>query len=146
MGVFYEQSEVINRTSGVLHVRYDGQDIELQPNYDAEGKPLPDVQNMIPAIAVPYAKSQNVLMGSESALDPTDYEVLVGVVAKKGSKQKDDIGFCEQSSEPTRVKLEDYLDDPTLKIQVGGRRLRKGEARESDHPHASGHLVDHRVR
>ena len=129
MGVFYEQSEVVNRTSKVLHVRFDGQDIELQPNYDAEGKLLVDVRNMIPTITIPYAKSQNVLMGSEAAMDPTDYEVLIGVKAKSGAKQKDDISFCEQSSEPTRVRLEDYLDDPTLKIQVGGRRLKRGEAR-----------------
>ena len=147
MGVFYEQTEVINRTSKVLHVRFDGQDIELQPNYDAKGNLLPDVRNMIPTITVPYAKSQNVLMGSEAAMDPTDYEVLVGVkAAKPGAKQKDDITFCEQSNEPTRVRLEEYLDDPTLKIQVGGRRLRRGEARETDHPHASGALVDSRVR
>lgn len=129
MGVFYEQTEVINRTSKVLHGRYDGQDIELQPNYDEEGEAVPDVHNIVPSITVPYLKSQNVLMGSEDPLDPTDYEVLVGVLAKKGQKQKDDVTFCEQSADLTRVKLEDYLDDPTAKITVAGRKVRRSEAR-----------------
>lgn len=129
MGVFFEQATVCNRTSRVLHVRYDGQDFELQPNYTAEGKRIPDVHNVIPAITVPYAKSQNVLMGSEDPHDPSGYEVLVGVIAAKGAKQKDDISFCEQSNEPTRVKLADYLDDPTAKIQVSGRAVRPSEAR-----------------
>ena len=146
MGVFYEQSEVINRTSERRGVRFDGQDIELLPNYDKEGNLLPDVHNTIPTITVPYAKSQNVQMGSEDPLDPTDYVVLVGVVAKPGQSQKDDISFCEQTNEPTRVKLEDYLDDPTLKIKVGGRRVRNAEARERDQAKTSGNVIEHRVR
>lgn len=130
MGIFYEQTEVVNRTSGVLHVRFDGQDIELPPNYDADGNRLPDVHNFIPTVTVPYAKSQNVLMGSEAPLDPSDYEVLVAKVAdkKKGEKQTDDTSFCEQSRELTRVKLDEYLDDPSVKIQVGGRRVKASEA------------------
>lgn len=131
MGIFYEQTEVVNRTSRVLAVRFDGQDTELQPNYTAEGKLIPEVHNLIPTITVPYAKSQNVLMGSEDPLDPTDYEVLIGVLTKPGQKQRDDISFCEQSSEMTRVKLEDYLDDPSLKIELAGRRVRPAEARSN---------------
>lgn len=145
MGVFYEMTEVINRTSKKLNVRFDGQDIELQPNYDETGKLLKDVHNLIPSITIPLAKSQNVRMGSEAPYDPTDYEVLVGVKAKAGQKQKDDITYCEQSDCPTRVPLEDYLDDPTLSIKVGGRRLRKGEAREMSYPKASGEIIDTRV-
>lgn len=130
MGIFYEQSEVINRTSKKLHVRYDGQDVELLPNYTDEGERIADVHNMIPTVCVPYAKSQNVLMGSEDPFDPSEFEVLVGLVAKTGQKQKDDISFCEQSSELTRVKLEEYLDDPNVKeIKVAGRRVRGSEAR-----------------
>jgi hypothetical protein len=129
MGIFYAQVEVINRTSKMLHCRYDGQDIELEPNYDAEGKRIEGVHNMLPEVAVPYAKSQNVRMGSEDPHDPSEYDVLVGVLAKKGQKQKDDISHLEQSSALTRVKLEDYLDDPSLKITVGGRQVRNSEAR-----------------
>lgn len=147
MGIFYEQTEIVNRTSKKLNVRFDGQDMVLLPNYDAEGNLLPDVHNLIPAVAVGQAKSQNVRMGSEAPFDPTDYDVLVGVkVSKPGAKQKDDLSFLEQSDAPTRVRLEDYLDDPTLTIKVGGRQLRRGEARETSHPKAAGTLVDHRVR
>lgn len=131
MGVFYEQTEVVNRTSKKLSVRFDGQDIELEPNYTEDGALIPDVHNMIPSITVPYAKSQNVLMGSEDPLDPSDYEVLIGRVAnkKKNEKQVDDLSFCEQSRELTRVRLGDYLDDPSISITVGGRRVKNSDAR-----------------
>jgi hypothetical protein len=133
MGAFYEQVEVVNRTSKILHCRFDGQDIELMPNYTDKGELIPDVHNMIPAIAAPYAKSQNVRMGSEDPLDPTDYEVLVGIKVnpnKKGVKQKDDLSYLEQSDELTRVNLADYLDDPSVKeIKVAGRRVKNSEAR-----------------
>jgi hypothetical protein len=129
MGLFHEMSEVVNRTSKVLSVRFDGQDFEIPPNYTAEGKRIDTVKNMIPTVTVPYAKAQNVLMGSEDPLDPSEWETLIGMVAKAGRPQKDDISFCEQSSELTRVKLADYLDDPSAKIHVAGRRVSKGEAR-----------------
>ena len=129
MGIFKENTEVINRTSKVLSVRFDGQDMDLKPNYALDGTFLPEVHNMIPSITVEYAKSQNILMGSEDPLDPSDWQTLVAAIAKPGRPQKDDISFLEQSSEPTRVKLADYLDDPTAKITVAGRRVRNSEAR-----------------
>ena len=125
MGIFYEQVEIINRTSGKLAVRFDGQEIELKPNYTAEGKPLKDVHNMIPTIVVPYARSQCVLMGSEDPLDPSLWESLVGV---KGNK-KHNTSFLEQSGVLSRVDLDAYLDDPNAKVVVAGRRVRMSEAR-----------------
>lgn len=122
MGIFHAQIELVNRTSKELNVRFDGQDLPLAPNYTPAGEFIADVHNMVPEIVAPYAKHQNVLNGSEDPLDPNHWETLVGVVAKRGEKQRDDISFLEQSDEPTRVRLGDYLDDPTLKIQVGGRR------------------------
>lgn len=146
MGVFHTMVEVVNRTSKPLTVRFDGQDMVLQPNYNVEGKLLPDVHNLIPDIAVPYAKSQNVRMGSEDPLDPSSYDELVAVKAvKSGVKQKDDLSYLEQSDELTRVRLEDYLDDPTAKITVAGRRVTKGDASVKT-GQASGTLIDHRVR
>jgi hypothetical protein len=129
MGLFHEMTEVVNRTSKKLSVRFDGQDVEILPNYTDKGERISDVRNMLPTVVVPYAKSQNVLMGSEDPLDPSEFEVLVGAVAKKGRPQKDDISFLEQSNEPTRVKLEEYLDDPQAKIVVAGRKVRNSEAR-----------------
>lgn len=131
MGVFQTLIEVINRTSKPLNVRFDGQDMTLRPNYDEAGNLLPDVHNMVPDITVPYAKSQNVRMGSEDPVDPTDYVVLVGVKAKAGQPQKDDIDFLEQSDALTRVKLEDYLDDPSVKVVVAGKR-NQARARRSE--------------
>ena len=132
MGVFQELVTVINRTSKPLNVRFDGQDFELKPNYNVEGELIKGVVNQIPSQTVIYAKSQNVLMGSEDPFDPSEFVVLIGAVAKKGQKQKDDISYCEQSNEPTRVRLKDYLgDDPMIKeIRLGGRQTpaaRRGE-------------------
>lgn len=130
MGLFHEQVEVINRTSKRLNVRFDGQDIELDPNYTAEGKLIPDVRNYIPTVTVDYAKSQNVLMGSEDAQDPSSYDVLVGVKAKKGEKQRDEIGYLEQDETVlTRVRLEELLDDPNAKIIISGRKVKMSDAR-----------------
>ncbi len=127
MGAFHTLVEVINRTSKPLSVRYDGQDEVLRPNYDAEGNFLPEVHNMIPDITVDYARNQNILMGSEDPEDPSDYVMLVGVLAKAGQKQRHDISFCEQSEEPARVNLANMLaDDATVKeIKLGGRRNQK---------------------
>jgi len=129
MGIFFDTIEVVNRTSKQLNVRFDGQDMTLEPNYDENGNELEGVHNMLPTIAVPYAKNQNILMGSEDPSEPSVFDVLVGVKAKAGEKQKDDISFCEQSDEPTQVKLDELLQDPSLKIQRAGRKVRASEAR-----------------
>jgi hypothetical protein len=101
----------------------------LEPNYDSNGNLLPDVHNLIPTVAVMYAQNQNILMGSEHPTDPSDFEVLVGRKAKKGEKQRDDISYCEQSEELTPVKLDEYLDDPKMKVSIGGRqKVRRGDA------------------
>ena len=124
LGVFHEMTELVNRTSKPLSLRFDGQDITLEPNYDAAGKLLKDVHNLVPTITVPYARSQNVRVGSEDPFDPSEFEVLVGVKAKKGAPQKDDISFLEQSDSLTRVDLREYLgDDPSIKdIRLAGRK------------------------
>ena len=127
MGVFQTLVEVINRTSQPLMVRYDGQDTVLRPNYDAEGNFLPEIHNLIPDITVDYARNQNILMGSEDPEDPSDYQMLVGVLAKPGQNQKHDISFLEQSEAPSRVDLATMLaGDQTVKeIKLGGRKQQK---------------------
>lgn len=76
MGVLTDYREsvtLINRTSRILAVRYDGEEIEL----------LPGENPGFPAIAVAYAKVQNKLRGSLNPINPYKFICLVGV---KGSK------------------------------------------------------------
>lgn len=135
MGVFYEQVRVVNRTTRRLNVRYDGQDIELEPDYDEQGNRLPDVVNMIPRVAIPYALGQNPVMGSESVLDPSRFLSLIGIVdpKDKGPKKSwydcsffDEKAWAEEKGTDalTRVPLSELLeDDPQVKnTLVRGRR------------------------
>lgn len=73
LGVFRDSITLVNRTSRVLNVRYDGEDITLKPG-ENPGFPL---------VAVSYAKRQNPLMGSMHPTSPTKFISLVGV---KGTK------------------------------------------------------------
>jgi len=73
LGVFKDSVTLINRTSRKLNVRYDGEDITVEPG-ENPGFPL---------VAVPYAKKQNPLMGSKHPINPNKYICLVGV---KGTK------------------------------------------------------------
>lgn len=126
MGIFFEMCELVNRTSKPLVVRFDGQNMVLDPNYTPEGEFIESVHNHVPKMTVAHAKSQNLLMGSEDTEDPTVYEVLVGVKAGKGEKQLDDISFCEQSEEPTRVPVQDYVDErfgPDFKVVPAKRKV-----------------------
>lgn len=74
LGTFAESITLVNRTDEILSVRYDGEDTRLKPG-DNPGFPL---------VAVPYAKRQNILMGSRHPLNPAKAVYLVGI------KDKDD--------------------------------------------------------
>ncbi len=69
LGVYNNSVTLINRTKRPLTVRYDGEEITLQPGENAG----------FPAVAVPYAKAQNPLMGSKSVINPAKFISLVGV-------------------------------------------------------------------
>jgi len=73
LGTFKDSVTLVNRTSDPLNVRYDGEDITLQPG-ENPGFPL---------VAVGYAKRQNPLMGSKHPINLNKYISLVGV---KGTK------------------------------------------------------------
>lgn len=125
-GVFQELVEVVNRTSEQLEIVFDGQRIFVEPNYDADGNRLEDVRNMVPVIVIPYALNQNVIMGSEDAIDPSDFRSKIGVVFNKKKDRKEhtwhDCSFVKPDpSKLTRVPLEDVLDDPTAKIVIRGK-------------------------
>ena len=76
LGTFGNSVCLVNRTSRSLNVRYDGEDITLHPGENPG----------FPAVAVPYAKKQNPLMGSKHPINPNKYISLVGV-----KDTKDDI-------------------------------------------------------
>jgi hypothetical protein len=135
MGIFHEQVEVVNRTSKVLAVRFDGQDMEIEPNYDEQGNRLEGVVNFIPKVAMSYARAQNPIMGSESVTDPSAFDCLLGFIPKKGEKFHPSYmvtDFFDVTADAlekgtdalTRVPLSEVLeDDPQVKdVKVRGRR------------------------
>jgi len=69
LSVFRDSVTLVNRTTRPLSVRYDGEDIILKPG-ENPGFPL---------VAVPYAKKQNKLMGSQHPINPMKFISLVGV-------------------------------------------------------------------
>jgi hypothetical protein len=81
LGVYRDAVTLVNRTSRPLNVRYDGEDITIQPGENPG----------FPRVAVEFAKRQNPLMGSKHPNDPRRFIMLVGVKAAEGQKQKDDI-------------------------------------------------------
>lgn len=125
MGIFQEMVEIVNRTSRTLEVLFDGQRIFVEPNYTPEGERIKTVHNMVPTIVIPYALNQNVLMGSEDAVDPSHFESVIGVVfnPKKDKKKHSwhECAFLEQTDKLTRTPLEDVLEDPSAKIIVRGK-------------------------
>lgn len=104
LGVYRDAVTLVNRTSRPLNVRYDGEDITLQPGENPG----------FPKVAVEFAKRQNPLMGSKHPNDPRRFIVLVGVKAAEGQKQKDDIT---------------PIDDATMRVADGKLELvdRSGE-------------------
>lgn len=136
MGVFQEMVEVVNRTARPLNVRYDGQDMNLLPNYDADGNPIDGVKNVIPRQCIPFVLGQNPIMGSEDAEDPSSFESLVGIIDPKKSAKKRhswyDCTFIAEDEQGignmTRVNVEEMLAGelkPGEKILVRGRKLDK---------------------
>jgi len=128
MGIFYEQVEIVNRTSKPLTVRFDGQDMTIPPNYADGGERIKGIHTMVPRDVIPYALNQNVLMGSEQAETPSHFDSLVGFIEPKTKKTRwyHDISYKEQNNEElTRVPLREFLeDDPQVKdIKVRGRKL-----------------------
>lgn len=85
-----ETVTLINRTGKALKCTFDGMDIPIAPG----------VNYGFPAVAVSYAKAQNVVRGSMHPFSPTHFESLVGV---EGSK--DPVTPLEQNT-----KTDELLD------------------------------------
>lgn len=135
MGIFHAHIAVVNRTCRSLNVRFDGQDIELEPNYTDSGERIEGVVNTIPEQAIPYALAQNPVMGSEHPQNPSDFRSLIGVVKRKGETANytwHDCSFFDEKAwlkehginAMSRVAIREYLDDdPQVKdVVVRGRR------------------------
>ena len=135
MGIFFEQCEYVNRDCIQREIVYDGQRIYIPANYTASGQLIPDVHTFAPKIVAPYAMNQNVVMGSEDAVDPSEFDsyVVPKILVKKGKKAgqlKWDIGFKSsvKNTAKTRVDLATYLDDESLKVLDGRGGFRPSEA------------------
>lgn len=102
MHVFPEIVTLINRAPVPLTVRFDGEEKTLYPG-----------ENQVPRIVVPYAKSQNPIMGSEDFQDPTGYKYLV---ALKGSKKDPQEPLTEEEwadhlASPQRLNRQQIIDE-----------------------------------
>lgn len=136
MGIMFEQVEYINRDCVQRQITFDGQRVYLKPNYDEAGKFLKDVHNFAPKICIPYALNQNAVMGSEDPHDPSGFESYVVPKIYKRRKGKDsdelryDISYLcsKKNTKKTRVDLETYLDDPSLKVLDGRGKFKAAEA------------------
>lgn len=110
LGVFKDSVVLVNRTSRVLNVRYDGEDISIQPGENPG----------FPRVAAPYARNQNPLMGSKHPVNPTRFISLVGV---KGTKD-DCTPIPDSVMEAADKKLEvidrsgEYYGEPQRKVQL----------------------------
>lgn len=120
LGQFKDSVTLVNRTSRILTVRFDGEDTYLQPG-ENPGFPL---------VAVPYAKKQNILMGSRHPDVPMQFIALVGV---KGSK--DDVSPIEDATlKHADTKLEvfdrdgEFSGEPMKKVTP----LRKSKFRPDE--------------
>ncbi len=121
MGIFHEQTRIINRAPVNLTARFDGQDMTLHPG-----------ENLIPKMAVQFAKNQNPIMGTASPTDPS----IAGGRYLIGEIGVDDPENCEMLSKdewethlgkPCRLDEqamfdERYSNDPKARMVVHGQK------------------------
>lgn len=102
MGIFYQMTEVFNRTPVKLNVRFDGQDIDIPPG-----------KSTIPSVAVDYAKNQNPVMGSADANNPfmSGARYLLGIVGKDDCEPLTDAEWRTHLGKPARIDMDEYLAD-----------------------------------
>ena len=133
MGIFYEQTEIINRTSEPIEIMYDGQRLHIKPNYTAAGERIPGVVNFVPKQVIANALNQSVIPGTEKVRDPSNFESYIGVPPVQGRKARpwNDCSFvdCSKNKEISRVSLADLMDDlvidPNAKLVVRGKLQRE---------------------
>lgn len=126
MGIFYEQSKVVNRAPVNITVRFDGQDMTLTPGI-----------NVLPKLAVQYGKNQNPIMGTADPADPS----IAGGKYLLGEMDVDSEEECALLTEdewnthlgkPCRLDEqamfdERYGNDPKARMIVHGQKRTKGK-------------------
>jgi hypothetical protein len=111
LGTFRESVTIINRTSKPLNVRYDGEDITLQPGEN----------HGFPKVAVPFAKKQNAIKGTlPPSGNQNKMQFMVGV---KGTKDVvTPISDKDLERYESRLELFDrdgeYSGEPMRKVKL----------------------------
>lgn len=119
MGIFQDNVVLINRAPAALSVMFDGQEMTLAPG-----------ENILPRVAVPYAKNQNPIKGSGDLNNPhmSGAQYLVGV---KDTKDNCDLltpsEWAAHQKRPSRydeeaIFEERYSADPKARMIVSGGR------------------------
>ena len=133
MGIFFQQVELVNRTSERVEIMYDGQRVYLKPNYTATGERIPGVVNLVPKQVVANALNQSVIFGTEKAKDPSSFQSKIGLVpplSQRKLKPWNDCSFYDDSknTEISRVSQAELMDeivlDPTAKLVIKGKAQR----------------------
>lgn len=124
MGIFYEQTTVINRAPIAITIRFDGQDLTLKPG-----------ANIVPKLAVQYGKNQNPIMGSASFTDPSIHgsRYLIGepgVDRDEDCVPLTDEEWQEHLGKPCRLNEQEifeerYANDPKARMIVHGQKFNK---------------------
>lgn len=115
MGIFHETKEVFNRAPIVLNVRYDGQDMSL-----------PLGKSLLPVVAIPYAKNQNVIMGSADPNNPSlsGGRYLIGVIGVDNCEPLTKEEWEDHLGRPCRLDWETLMED---KVKPGEKVVFKGK-------------------
>lgn len=116
LGNFRNSVTIVNRTIGGgdfeedLNVRYDGEDITLKPG-ENHGFPL---------VAVPFAKAQNPLKGTQHPNDPRRVICKVGVLGTKDPVTPiDEVDLAIAAGKLERVDRDgSFYGEPMQKVRL----------------------------
>ena len=120
MGIFYDQVTIINLAPIPLNVTFDGQTMRVPPG-----------ESQIPKVVVPYAKNQNVIMGSADADNPNISGALY-LISVKGSKRDRQEPLTKEEwaahqDAPSRINTEQFFED---RLAPGERVVTRGKGRK----------------
>ena len=120
MGIFYDQVTIINLAPIPLNVTFDGQTMRVPPG-----------ESSVPKVVVPYAKNQNVIMGSADADNPNISGAL-SLISVKGSKKDRQEPLTKEEwaahqDAPSRINTEQFFED---RLVPGERVVTRGKGRK----------------